>query len=64
MTRIGYIVEASGHGGAFRLNVHARIHPTAEAAQVEADRWIGFADTIGGDARVVPIYRVSRPGDA
>ena len=62
-TLIGYIIEASGHGSKFRFGERPRLHATQEAAQAEARRWQSTADTIGGDARVVPIYRMGNPTD-
>lgn len=61
---IGYVVEASGHGSRFRFDYPAKMHLTIDAAETEALQWIGRADTIGGDARVVPVYRrAAAPAD-
>ena len=51
-----YAVKASGHGSAFRFN--NPLTPTLmslKKAIAEATHWIGYADTIGGDAVVIHI---------
>jgi hypothetical protein len=54
-----FVVQCSGHGSAFRFDAGpmGEDYPTQfltlEQAVAEADRWIGHADTIGGQARVL-----------
>lgn len=57
---IGYVVEASGHGSRYVFDNPAKMHLTLAAAEAEASHWVGYADTIGGQASVVPVYRMDR----
>lgn len=52
LARRWYAVYASGHGSHF---VRDKSLYTKKRALYEADRWIGDACTIGGDAQVVNV---------
>lgn len=48
-----YVVEASGHGSRYVVDLTRRY--TLKKAKAYARWWCGYADTIGGHARVIDL---------